>query len=103
MSRPREVWRSRRSPESPHHSRELQLTRLELCRFTDFLVFEVGLDGQVVRLKNIQGPQRQKKEQQTPEQPKEAEVKAEQSAPNPAPSEPQEVRQESVASQSTIS
>jgi hypothetical protein len=31
--------------------------------FTDFLVYEVGLDGQVVRLKDIQGFQRESKGQ----------------------------------------
>lgn len=30
-------------------------------RFTDFLVYEVGLDGEVVRLKNINGPPKQPK------------------------------------------
>lgn len=43
-------------------------------RFTDFLVFEVGLDGQVVRLKNIQGPQKQKQEK-AKEEPKLTEPK----------------------------
>jgi tRNA pseudouridine13 synthase len=34
----------------------------ELRRFTDFLVYEVGLDGEVVRLKDIDGPQGKKRE-----------------------------------------
>ncbi|KAM0793600.1 hypothetical protein ACM66B_001033 [Microbotryomycetes sp. NB124-2] len=33
-------------------------------RFTDFLVFEIGLDGKVIRLRDIQGPQKQNKGQQ---------------------------------------
>lgn len=49
---------------------------MSLHRFTDFLVYEVGLDGQVVRLKDIQGPQRQKKEKPVaPPEAKEGEVK----------------------------
>lgn len=33
-----------------------------VCRFTDFLVYEVGQDGETVRLKDIKGPQQPKRE-----------------------------------------
>jgi tRNA pseudouridine13 synthase len=40
-------------------------------RFTDFLVYEIGLDGQVVRLKDIKGPipnKKQKRDNKKPEE-----------------------------------
>lgn len=42
-----------------------------LCRFTDFLVYEIGQDGETVRLRDIKGPpsaaqeKREKRKQRT--------------------------------------
>ncbi|GAA5923167.1 pseudouridine synthase PUS7 [Sporobolomyces koalae] len=54
-------------------------------RFTDFLVYEIGLDGQVVRLKDIKGPVQERQ----PKPPKQASEKPATDAPVAPTKEPE--------------